>query len=444
MQVPDYVEALVASGCLNRISTDTRTLKKGDVFLALQGPNFDGHDYIVQAVEKGASVIIAAKPCQGVSIPVYQVDSTLHAYAQIAKQWRQQWGKTIVGITGSVGKTSTKEMLNVLLSSQLSVIATEGNFNNEVGVPKTLLGLTSNTDVGVIEMGAGKPGDISYLAQCAQPDMAIVTACAPVHIEFYPDLNAIAREKGSLFQSLSDSGTAIINADDPYNELWEGMTSAKIQRFGFSEKAHVRAIDIELMDKGSRFTVVTKDEKVPMTLQVPGKHMISNALAAITCALSLNIPLPLLKAPLSTYQCISGRLQFKKGLNGMIVIDDAYNSNPVAAKASLDVLAQQTQEKWFVMGQMGELGVHSESGHREVGDYAKKCGVKKLLAVGPLTRPAYEAFGEQALFFETNQEVIDYIKQRANERICCLIKGSLMAARMQNIVEALTDDQPTL
>lgn len=423
---------------IRSINTDTRTLQSGDLFVPLQGASFDGHDYIAVAEERGAVAVLASKPITS-KLPVLYVANTLHAFGELAHWWRMQFNIPVIGITGSCGKTTTKAMLAAILAEQGQVLASQGTFNNEFGVPLTLLRLTAGDRYAVIEMGANHMGEIAYVAKLAKPDLAIITNAGPVHLEGFGDVAGVARAKGEIYQALAPQGIAIINADDAYLDYWrELVTPRKYITFGLCKTADVYATDIKTDAEGyAHFQLHCVVGVIAIRLNVLGEHNVSNALAAAAAALQLGIPLAAIQTALANMQPVAKRTMRYQGWGGATLLDDTYNSNPVAFRAALALLRNTTPgEKILVMGDMAELGSETEAYHRQAGLDAKAYGVQRMFTIGKLTALAAEAFGVGAQHFTDRAALINILKTVLNANVAVLIKGS-RSARMEDIIEAL-------
>lgn len=417
------------------ISTDTRTLREGNLFIALQGPNFDGHDYIEQARERGA-VAVAVSRVETQHMPLLEVNDTRLALGELAAHWRSQFSIPLVAVTGSNGKTSVKEMLASILRCCGEALVTQGNFNNEIGVPLTLFRLSPEHDYAVLELGANHPGEIAYLAEMVKPTVALINNAGPAHLEGFGDLPGVARSKGELFDKAGPDAVCIINADDRFADLWSSLAAPRrVISFGLSAPADVSASwrgDIG----GSDVELQTPVGTASLRLSLPGQHNVMNALAATAAALAVNIPLQDIARGLECVQPVGGRWQSLPGISGTLLIDDTYNANPGSLRVALELLAGADRETWLVLGDMGELGEGGEALHRSVGSEARQAGVRHLFALGGLARQAAETFGKGAEAFADQQALIDRLKQLAHEGVIILVKGS-RAMRMERVVGAL-------
>ncbi|MFK8067632.1 MAG: UDP-N-acetylmuramoyl-tripeptide--D-alanyl-D-alanine ligase [Gammaproteobacteria bacterium] len=428
------------SGC----STDTRTIKKGELYIALHGPSFDGHDFIAAAEKAGAAAVMIDKSVR-TNLPAIKVENTRSGIGSLASHWRNQFDIPVVGITGSNGKTTVKEMVSSILSGCGKVLSTKGNLNNDIGVPLTIFNLDQKHDYAVIEMGANHAGEIAYSSKIAKPIISVVTQCAPSHLEGFGSIEGVAHAKGEIFQSLPEKGTAIINADDDFAPVWKTMAGhCRSLHFGLEQKAtdkyNVTAKKINVNDRGSRFDLQIEDKSISVNFPLPGRHNIMNALAAAACAKALNIPLEKTRDGLESLRGVPGRLQFKSGIHNLQLIDDTYNANPGSLLAGLNVLINSSGRPWLVLGDMGELGKDADELHEKAGKQAKLAGVERLFTVGQLCEKSAGKFGAGAEHFFDHEALIKklkiIIKNELDTDITLLIKGS-RAAKMESVVQAL-------
>jgi len=427
-------------------STDSRHILPNSLFVALCGQRFDGHDFVSVAQQQGASAIMVEKPVS-CDLPTLQVSNTLTALGDLARLWRQRFELPIIAITGSNGKTTTKEMLRAILIQYLGnknqsgeVLANQGNLNNEIGVPLTLFNLAAHHRYAVIEMGANHLGEINYLSEIAQPFVATVTQCAPAHLEGFGSIEGVARAKGEIFTHLKPGGNAVINQDDVYAGLWSELAAAYSQlNFAIDSPAAVMARNIQLQPSYSQFTLSTPLGDIDIQLPLLGKHNIMNALAASTCALACGCSFTAIQAGLQSMQPVSGRLQVKKGINNITVIDDTYNANPTSLNAAMSSLHNHPQPHWLILGEMNELGAQSEIFHRQAGLDARQHGIERLWGLGQLAGLAVESFGQGGYHFQTHQELIDVLLAQLPKQATLLIKGS-RGMQMEKIVTALLPD----
>lgn len=427
------------------VSTDTRTVTSGQLFVALKGPNYDAHDFVQDAVNKGAAGVLVQQK-QEIETPQIVVPDTQVALGQLASAWRQQFSIPVIAITGSNGKTTVKEMITSILKQQGSVLSTRGNLNNEIGVPLTLLQLIASHDSAVIEEGASHPGDIAYLTQLVQPTVAVVTNAAGAHLEGFGSMDTVARTKGELFELLPEDGTAIINADDEYASLWKSLAGKRnILTFGLSASADVQGVFPEVTNnasqdidklKGSQLKIKTPEGECSVFVPLMGRHNAMNALAAMAAALAVGVKLDVIKKGLESVKPVSGRLDWKAGVNNAGIIDDTYNANPASLNVALDVLSTYPGDRYLALGDMAELGEKSEDFHEQAGRQARDSGVSHLYAIGEYSRFAVEAFGEQAWHFSAQEQMVNRLREDMNENVTLLVKGS-RSSRMDQVVDAL-------
>ncbi len=421
------------------VSSDTRSIERGMLFIALKGPNHDGHDHLQAALKAGAAAALVERPLD-LDIPQLLVSDTRKALGQLAAAWRQHLGTHLLAITGSNGKTTTKEMCAAVLGKAGKTLATQGNLNNDIGVPLTLLRLTPEHDYGVIEMGANHVGEIEYLTGLTRPQVAIITNAAAAHLEGFGTLEDVAQAKGEIYRGLAAEGVAIINADDPFAGLWAELSAGhRTLTFGLQNRADIGVRGMGDIN-GSELEVLSPLGEFHLSLPLPGKHNILNALAAVSAGIALGIDLELIGEGLNHMAPVSGRLHKRHGINGATVLDDSYNANPASMRAGLEVLAGCGGTRLFAMGDMGELGAEASELHRQVGLDAQALGIDRLYATGELSRAASEAFGENGFFFKQQQQLIDALLPQMNRDITVLVKGS-RSSHMERVVEALTSGE---
>lgn len=382
------------------IAIDSREVTEGDLFFALPGSRVDGHDYVSAAIEAGAAAVVVSRPvpCSVTRLVVPDPQAALAVCAQLI---RDAYRGVLVGITGSAGKTTAKNLLAAVLAQAGAVVATEGNRNNELGVPLTLAALQPTTEFAVVEMGAGKPGDIAALCHFARPNVGVLLNVAPAHIAAYRDLDDIADTKGAIVANLPADGVAIINGDQSWSEQWaERAAPARVIRVGFSADVDARAGDIELMGfDGSRFILNGLGAPLAVTTAIPGRQGVFNALVAAAVARVLGVSDRAIQMGLATVTPASGRGLSHALPDDIMLVDDSYNANPLSVRAAIDVLATSGHQRCLVLGSMLELGKQSVDAHAEVGAYARARGIESLWCVGSDTVPAAEAFGEGAQYF---------------------------------------------
>nr|PZN60631.1 MAG: hypothetical protein DIU62_14365 [Pseudomonadota bacterium] len=425
------------------VNNDTRTLKPGQVYLALRGPRFDGNDFLEAAAEAGAVAAIIDRPNEAPPLPVIEVDDGQAALTRAARGWRAQFAGPVVGVAGSNGKTTTKEMTAAILSRRGECLATRGNLNNHIGVPLTLLRLTGREASAVIEIGANAPGEVTALVDVARPTIGLITNAGAEHLEGFGDLDGVARAEGEMVAGLPEDGVAVINADDPYAPMWRGMTRARVVTFGLDSPADFSAHGVResLTDQGfvTSFTLRSPLGQVPVTLNLGGRHNVRNALCAAAAATAAGAGLEDVAAGLAAMQPVGGRLRPLRTRHGARLIDDSYNANPSSMQAGIDVLVSLPGEPWFVMGDMGELGGHAESSHVQVGAHARERGVKRLFATGPLSTRAVEAFGSGAHWYPDTDALARAVDAELHPGVTLLVKGS-RSNRLERVVAHLTGE----
>jgi UDP-N-acetylmuramoyl-tripeptide--D-alanyl-D-alanine ligase len=423
------------------VSTDTRTIRPGDLFIALKGEKFDGASFAGKAIETGAAGVMVNAAAQSNATPAIHVEDTRIALGQLGAYWRKRFAIPVIAITGSNGKTTVKEMTAAILraaSSPTGVLATEGNLNNDIGCPQMLLRLRETHDYAVLEMGMNHPGEIRYLTRLARPDVALVNNAQCAHIGLMGSLHAIAEAKGEIFEGLGEAGTAIINADDPHADYWRGLNAGRsVVSFGFAANADVRG-EYQPGEFDGRLKVNCAQGTASINLQVAGEHNARNALAAIACALAVKVDLQTAAAALSGFTGVKGRLQRMPALHGGLFIDDTYNANPDSTRAALAVLARQPGHKYFVLGNMGELGSEGPAMHAQIGLAAREAGVERLFGLGDLAREAVRAFGAGGICYERIEELLADVENVLAPEVTVLVKGS-RAMQMERVVNSLKE-----
>ena len=429
---------------VTKISTDSRTLKPGDLFVPLRGENFDGHRFVEQASERGAVGAIVEENWKGTTPKTFvliRVPDTLAAYQNLAANYRRSLPLKVIAITGSNGKTSTKDFVAATLSRRFRVTKTEGNFNNHVGLPQTMLEASSTDEIAVWEIGMNHPGEIAALATLAGPDVAIITNVGLAHIEFMGSREAIATEKGALAEAVGADGTVILNADDPSSESIAQRTRAKVILAGI-EAGSVRASEVRQSPTGCEFTILEGAHRCRAQLPVPGIHMVQNAMLAIAAGRAFGLSLEECAAGLASTPLTKARLQIKE-INGIQFIDDSYNANPDSMKAALRTLMELDADgrRIAVLGEMGELGEESPRGHREVGEAAATLGIDQLIAVGSvgaaIARAAENAGLAASVSVESPEKAAELLGESATPGDLILVKGS-RSARMERVLEAFS------
>ena len=423
------------------VGTDSRTLKRGELFVALRGERFDGHAFVAEAATAGAAAALVERADDAIALPQIVVADTTQALGRLGNFWRRRCRVALVALTGSSGKTTVKEMLAAILRAAVgadAVLATRGNLNNHVGVPLTLLELRSGHRYAVVEMGMNHAGEIRYITRLAEPDVALIINAGSAHLEHLGSVEAIARAKGEIFEGLNDDGTAVFNADDRFAPLWRELAAGKRQlEFGIEIESAVSA-DYELRQLDSMIVLKTPRGEVAATVSAPGLHNVRNALAAGAAASALEVPLAAIGAGLAHFRGSPGRLQRRRGRNGAAIIDDSYNANPDSVHAAIDVLAALSGKKILVLGDMGELGSAAAALHAQIGDYARAAGLDGLFTIGELAAHAARAFGAGAHPFAQIEELVAALTPMLAPQTTLLIKGSRFM-RMERVVTALTE-----
>jgi len=441
--------AVILNGALHgndaefeNISIDSRAIKAGDCFFAIKGEFFDGHDFMADIAKNNATVAIIDRDISTL-MPTIRVESTHAALIDLARYYRDSVHIPVVAITGSCGKTTTRALLESILKLAGNVLASQKSFNNDIGLPLTLLQLKPDHDFAVLEIGTNHPGEIAALTAIAKPTVAVITMVAGVHVEGFGSVENIAKEKGDIYSTLETTGIAVINADDPFCDYWKKLNgNHRIVTFSRDNNADVMASDIKTMPDGTMQFTLTLNGDAPaaetrfIASPLLGEHNITNALAAAAVAFSLEIPIDLIKTGLETVVPEYGRLNIKKGLNGATIIDDSYNANPTSVKAAIKILTHRSENSILVLGDMKELGEGAQNLHSEMGEYALKYGVKKLFCYGAMSVDAAKAFGKNAQHFDDQQKLIDTLKLVLSDEVTVLVKGS-NSMKMNNIVNAI-------
>ncbi len=422
-------------------SSDSRSIGPGELFIALRGERADGHEFLSMVRERGA---VAAVVDHAVDDPLPQliVPDVKVAMGQIAARWRAQYSIPVIGLTGSNGKTTVKELIAAILARQGSTLYTLGNFNNDIGLPLTLFRMRSEHRYAVIEMGANHPGEIAYLTSLTHPDIALITNAGPAHLEGFKSLEGVSRAKGEIYGGLSQGGTAIVNADDNFADYWSGLNRNRhLIRFGLTPSAEITATwsgDAV----SSALELRTPIGNATVTLHLPGVHNVRNALAAVAASVAAGVSLENIVAGLGQAHGAPGRMQSKRGLGGARVIDDTYNANPGSVRAAIDVLAACGGRRVLALGDLGELGGDAAELHRGVGEYAARAGIDALYTVGKLSSNTSEVFPREHRHFETQEGMIAEIRPQLGANLTVLVKGS-RSARMENVVNGLVEEGQT-
>ena len=419
---------------IQHILTDSRKVVSGTLFAALPGEHFDGHDFAADAAGLGAVALLVERR-QEVEVPQLVVDDVLAALGKIAALLRDRIDPKVAGITGSNGKTTVKEMVAAILALEGDVLATQGNFNNELGLPLTLFQLEQKHRFAVLEMGASKSGDIAYLASIGKPDVGLVNNIAPAHLEGFGSIEGVARTKGEMFAALPANGCAVMNADESWLDLWRGMNNAGTTlTFGAAEGS-----DVRLEESAGGSNLLTPAGEIELKLALPGRHNLMNAAAATAIALAMDVSMDTIRQGLERVQPVPGRLNLLHTAAGWTVIDDTYNANPASLYSALQVLSQIPGESWLVLGDMKELGMDSSKMHREVGENARVMGIKRLFATGEMSEHTVDMFGRGAVHFETREELVRALRRQVRPGVNLLVKGS-RSMRMESVVEAIVQE----
>lgn len=419
------------------VSIDSRTLKEGELFIALRGERFDAHDFIQDAVAKKPCALVVERFFSDVALPQLVVSDSLLALGQIAALNRSLFSRPIIAITGSSGKTTVKTLLAGILAECGPTHATKGNFNNHIGVPLTLLQLDAHHEFAVIEMGASGPGEIDYLCSLAKPQIAMVNNVMAAHIQGFGSLQGVARAKGEIYAALPSTGVAVVNMDDRFAPDWlVNLTNRRVLRVSFKDvSADCFAQDIQTSANSLEFAISLNGQAMQVSLNAQGEHNVRNALMAAACASAVGADLQKIKQGLANFAPVAGRMSRHVGVNDAAIIDDSYNANPGSVRAAIDVLAQKTNSI-LVLGDLGELGPEAVQLHAELGDYARAKKLSHLFTVGNLSESASNAFGLGAQHFGDKAALVAHLKTIANNKTTILIKGSRSAA-MDTVVREL-------
>lgn len=417
------------------VSTDTRTLEPGALFVTLDGEHFKGSDFIAEARQAGA-VAVLSRHGGSVTLPGLVVENTTVALGQLAAYWRNRFDIPVIGVTGSNGKTTAREMIASILAESGEVHASPGNFNNHIGVPLTLLGLREQHQFAVIEMGMNHPGEIDYLSRLASPTTALITNAALAHLEGLGSLAGVVRAKAEIFHGLRAGGTAVINADDRFMAYWAARVKAfQTITFGLKNRARITG-EVTSDCDGQTVDVRLPDDEFEIRLNLLGRHNASNALAAASVGWACGCNPEEIRAGLQRVEAQPGRLQVRAGARGSTLIDDTYNANPTSLKAAIRALAARPGRKALILGDMAELGTRAEEFHAEAGREARRSGIELLFSCGPLAGLAAEAFGEEARGFDSPENLIKAARRLLSPGLTVLIKGS-RSARMEQVADAL-------
>ena len=425
------------------VSKDTRDIESGSLYVAIKGERFDGHAFVAQAGDAGASGALVSE-CQSVQLPQIRVDDTRAALGKLAAHWRRQFEGKLVAITGSNGKTTVKEMTRSILVQAAGadrVLSTVGNLNNDIGMPMTLLELREQHRFAVIEMGANHVGEIDYLTHIAQPDAAVITNAGPAHLEGFGSIDNVASAKAEIYSGIATGGAAVINADDNYADYWQGVCASlgegrRVMRFSMQDPSADVYGRVARINGQTDVRLKTPAGEGIVHLAVPGQHNAMNALAATALCIAIGIDLADILDGLGAFSGVSGRLASCYTSGGARIINDTYNANPLSTRAAIEVLVASGADTWLVLGDMAELGDEEEALHRQVGERARDLGVRHLLGTGDLARFAVEGFGPDGHFFQDREQLIMQLEQEITEDSVVLVKGS-RSMGMEQIVDAL-------
>jgi len=425
------------------VSTDSRTLAPGALFVALRGERFDGHRFLDAARERGAAAAMvdeqSKSTAESVRLPLLVVGDTRVGLGRLAATWRARFDIPLIAVTGSNGKTTVKEMIAAILRAHFGagqVLATEGNLNNDIGLPLTLLNLRENHRAAVIELGMNHPGETASLAAIASPTVALVNNAQREHQEFMKDVAEVAREHAAVFDALRPGGVAVVNADDEFAGYWRGrVTGHGVRDFGTDRPAQVSGRH-ELAHFGSRIELRAPEGEATIELHASGRHNVLNACAAAASALAAGASLHAVARGLGAFRPVGGRMQRLVARSGARLIDDSYNANPDSVRAAIDVLATEPGTRFLLLGDMGEVGERGPEFHEEIGRYARERGLDRLYATGDLSRSAVEAFGEGARHFADVESLIAAARKDIVANASALVKGSRFM-RMERVAQAL-------
>lgn len=423
------------------VSTDSRAIAAGALFIALKGPNFDGAAFVADVKAKGAVAVVLEQPVADDITQIIVPDTRL-ALGQLAAALKARLAPKTIAVTGSAGKTTVKEMIAAILSRRGQVLATQGNFNNDIGVPLTMLRLTEQDRFAVLELGANHQGEIAYTTSLAKPDIAVITNVAPSHLEGFGDVYGVARAKGEIFNGLGNDGVAIIPADSEYRDYWlRRLEDKKILQFSSTNPADYAAQGITLDHQGcAGFNLVCPAGKQAVQLTIPGRHNVANALAAAAACIALGASLDDVAQGLAQMQAVKGRTNVKMVSSQLRLIDDTYNANVESVKAAIDLLASYSGYRVLVLGDMAELGADARLYHEEIGLYAKKSGINLLFTVGVLSQSASDLFNGQGAHFSSRQTLLVRLMPIIAEQqaVTLLVKGS-RSAKMELVVQDLLE-----
>lgn len=436
MEQQGLIQDEIFQGPYTGVSIDSRTVKPGELFVAIPGERFDGHDFAHAASEAGATAILCERLIEGLSIQQFVVPDTLRALGELAIRHREKLSCAVIALTGSNGKTSVKEMIAHILPAP--AFATPGNLNNHIGVPLSVLKLRPEHRYAVFELGANHLGEIAYTVRIVQPEVTLINNIAPAHIEGFGSIDGVARAKGEIHQGLKPNGTAVVNEGDDYAHFWDDcLAHRNVLRFSIDQPTPIHAENVLFNEQGcANFTLVTPLGCEHVMLQVPGRHNVSNALAAAACSLALGLKLDTIVHGLQQFKGVKGRMTFRPGINQAMIIDDTYNANLRSVLTALDVLSKRQGVRILVLGDMGELGTWTEQHHQEIGQVARQYGIDKLLTCGEHSVYTSRAFGEKGQHYQEKTQLLQDLKSYLTPQTTVLIKGSRSSA-MEKIVNEL-------
>lgn len=419
------------------VVADSRKIEAGQLFVALRGERVDGHDFVAEVAAHGAAAALVERELD-IALPQLVVANAEHALAEIARVWRARCRARVIGITGSNGKTTLKTLVHSILSRAGRCHVNPGNLNNEIGLPLSLCALPADADFAVCEMGAGKPGDIAYLARIAVPQISIVNNVGAAHLERMGSTRGVADTKGAIYAALHSDGVAVINAEDEFAEDFRSLAGKRPRiTFALDRAADVRGQILASDAESQRLAIDTKAGRITVNLPLPGRHNALNALAATALALAAGASLEQVHLGLEAVTAVSGRLVRKSLANGAILIDDSYNANPASMRAAIDTLCAQPAPRWLVVGDMKELGADAADLHHGIGAYARERGIEAFYGVGELSRHACAGYGATARHFDNQQDLIDALRAELVPGVTVLTKGSRSSA-MDRVANAIS------
>jgi UDP-N-acetylmuramoyl-tripeptide--D-alanyl-D-alanine ligase len=438
-----HVQGVVA----DRVHTDSRSLQAGDLFVALRGERFDGNQFIAQAKAQGAVAVVceASGEAQALShgLPALVVPDARIALGELAAGWRGQFSLPLIAVTGSNGKTTVTQMIASILRAHAGddALSTQGNLNNDIGVPLTLFNLRAHHRIAVVELGMNHPGEIAYLSQLARPTVALVNNAQREHQEFMGTVEAVAHENGAVLQALPLKGVAVFPSDEEFTPVWRNLSGQRLQRsfaMASHSEAEVRAAVVVWQSGAWQFTLKTPEGTAPVRLHIAGRHNVKNALAATACALAAGVPLAAVAQGLVAFEPVKGRsraLVLHTATDEITLVDDTYNANPDSVRAAIDVLAELPAPRLLVLGDMGEVGNQGPEFHAEVGRYAAECGIEALYTLGDLCMHSAKAFGS-ARHFEDMDSLLASVTAQVGQFRSVVVKGSRFM-KMERVVQAL-------